>query len=87
MLKKIFAGYVHIPLVARVLLAFALGAVLGVWASYMPETSTAQINAIVKPFGDVLISLLKMVVFPIVFFSLVLGAASLPLKKSGKLGV
>lgn len=87
MLKKIFAGYVHIPLVARVLIAFALGAVLGVWASYMPETSTAQINAIVKPFGDVLISLLKMVVFPIVFFSLVLGAASLPLKKSGKLGV
>jgi Na+/H+-dicarboxylate symporter len=33
-----------------------------------------------------LVSMLKMVVYPIIFFSLILGAASLPLRKSGRVG-
>ena len=40
----------------------------------------------IAPFGSVLISLLKMVVIPIIFFSLIDGTAHLPIKKFGKLG-
>jgi len=41
----------------------------------------------VKPFGDVLIRLLKMIVMPVVFFSLVVGAASISPARLGKVGL
>lgn len=43
--------------------------------------------AVLAPFGTVLIAMLKMVVIPIIFLSLVTGAASLPLRKFGRLGM
>jgi Na+/H+-dicarboxylate symporter len=39
-----------------------------------------------SPFGSVFINMLKMIVVPIVFFSLVGGSAALPLRKLGKAG-
>lgn len=41
----------------------------------------------VKPFGDLFIRLLKMIVMPVVFFSLVVGAASISPARLGKVGV
>lgn len=76
-----------IPLVWRILLGFVLGIVLGLLVpkALSPE-ATAKTLSIVSPFGAVLVSMLKMVVYPIILFSLILGAASLPLKRSGRVG-
>lgn len=76
-----------IPLVWRIMIGFVLGIVLGLYVPKMlsPE-KVDQVISIVNPFGAVLVSMLKMVVYPIIFFSLILGASSLPLKRSGKVG-
>ena len=76
-----------IPLVWRIMIGFVLGIVLGLYVPKMlsPEKVDQVIN-IVNPFGAVLVSMLKMVVYPIIFFSLILGASSLPLRRSGKVG-
>ena len=46
-----------------------------------------KITAILSPFGTVLVNMLKMIVIPIIFFSLICGAASLPTKTFGKMGL
>lgn len=75
------------PLVWRILIGFVLGIVFGLTVSKtVGEDTMKTILAIVSPFGAVLVSMLKMVVYPIIFFSLILGAASLPLRKSGRVG-
>ncbi|MEB3011966.1 cation:dicarboxylase symporter family transporter [Parvimonas sp. D2] len=39
---------------------------------------------IVSPFGQVLVAMLKMIVIPVIFLSLIDGAASVPTKEFGK---
>ena len=74
-------------LVWKILFGFVLGTILGLAASrFLGEESSKTVLSLVAPFGSVLVSMLKMVVYPIIFFSLILGAASLPLKKSGRVG-
>lgn len=79
-----------IPLVYRIVIAFALGIFLGVTLScFSPAIGKerfANIIACISPFGTMLVSMLKMVVIPIIFFSLATGAATLPLKKFGRMG-
>ena len=74
------------PLVWRILVGFALGIALGLAASRLQPETLDRLVAIASPFGAVLVSMLKMVVYPIIFFSLVLGAASMPLRSSGRIG-
>src|SRR4051812_26764023 len=67
-------------LTVRVLIAIALGVILGVLA---PETAKAM-----KPLGDIFINLVKMVIGPIIFLTIVLGIANMAdLKKVGKVGL
>ena len=77
----------RIPLVGMILAGFLLGTALGLALSECcsPET-IRMVVPWVMPFGNVLVAMLKAVVCPIIFFSLILGAASLPLRKSGKVG-
>ena len=76
-----------IPLVWRILIGFALGMALGlILPKAIGGEATGKVLAFVSPFGAVLVSMLKMVVYPVIFFSLILGAASLPLRKSGRVG-
>ena len=76
-----------IPLVAKILAGFVLGTGLGlVLAECCPQETAGRIIPWIAPFGDVLVAMLKMVVYPIILFSLVVGAASLPLRSSGKVG-
>lgn len=76
-----------IPLVGKILLGFVLGTAIGLFLAEKCSPETVQkILPYVAPFGNVLVAMLKMVVYPIILFSLILGAASLPLKKSGKVG-
>jgi aerobic C4-dicarboxylate transport protein len=63
----------------RVLVAIAIGVILGVVA---PSTAKAM-----RPFGDTFVNLVKMVIAPIVFFTIVLGIATLgDLKRVGRVG-
>lgn len=85
-MKRFFSYYSAIPLVWRILIGFLLGIVLGIGASRIQSEELNAILPYIEPFGTLLISMLKMIVFPIIFFSLIIGAASLPLRESGKLG-
>jgi aerobic C4-dicarboxylate transport protein len=63
----------------RVLIAIALGVILGVAA---PGTAKAM-----RPLGDTFVNLVKMVIAPIIFLTIVLGIANMAdLKKVGKVG-
>ena len=90
MFKKIFTGYCSIPLAWRMGFAFAAGIIGGIAVFNLGESSNAacaeKIIGFIAPFGTILISMLKMIVIPIIFFSLISGSASLPLKKFGRIG-
>jgi aerobic C4-dicarboxylate transport protein len=67
-------------LTARVLVAIALGVVLGIVA---PGAGRAM-----KPLGDTFVALVKMVIGPIVFLTIVLGIANMhDLKRVGRVGL
>lgn len=90
MLKKICSGYCSTPLIYRIGAAFVIGILAGMALSYagtsMGQEWLHRVVAWISPFGTVLIAMLKMIVIPIIFFSLVCGASSLSVKKFGKLG-
>ncbi len=71
--------YRRIPVIYKILVGFLLGIIVG---AVVGEPITA-----LKPLGDLLIRLLKMIVAPIILFSLVVGAASISPRKLGKIGV
>lgn len=76
-----------IPLIGKILIGFVLGTAIGLaFSEFCAPETTAKVLPWVAPFGNVLVAMLKMVVYPIILFSLIIGAASLPLKKSGKVG-
>ena len=76
-----------IPQVAKILVGFVLGTVLGTVVSECCQAETVgKVVPWVAPFGDVLVAMLKAVVCPVILFSLVVGASSLPLRKSGRVG-
>ena len=77
----------RMPLVGKIMLGFVLGTGVGLYLAECCDLSTTnRILPYVMPFGNVLVAMLKMVVYPIILFSLILGAASLPLRRSGRLG-
>ncbi len=66
-------------LTVRVLLAITLGILTGYFS---PETATK-----LKPLGDLFINLIKMVIAPIIFLTIVLGISNMgDLKKVGRVG-
>ena len=91
MFKKIFNHYCAVPLFMKMAVAFVLGIIGGIVLFKLGESNSSalaeKIIQIIAPFGTVLISMLKMIVIPIIFFSLVSGSASLPIKKFGKIGI
>jgi aerobic C4-dicarboxylate transport protein len=69
----------HNNLTVQVLTAIFLGAVLGVAS---PDTARAM-----KPIGDTFVSLVKMVIAPVIFLTIVLGISSMhDLRKVGRVG-
>lgn len=91
LMNKVFKWYVSVSLALRVFVAFVAGSLLG-GLCWLTSSRTGQplmpaLLPWVSPFGAVLINMLKMIVIPIIFFSLVSGAASLPLKRFGAIGV
>jgi len=77
--KGLLGFYFGTSLVARILVATALGAAVGL--ALGPQA------AAVKPLGDLLLRLLRMIVVPVVFFSLVVGASSVSPSRLGSVGI
>src|SRR5262245_61603774 len=63
----------------QVLVAISIGVILGIVA---PETAKAM-----KPVGDTFVNLVKMVIGPVIFLTIVLGIGNMAdLKKVGRVG-
>lgn len=88
---NLFSWYRRIPLIYLNLGAFVLGCAAGLLlykaGVARGEGFLTQVVNILSPFGIILVNMLKMIVIPIIFFSLVYGAASLPTKTFGKMGI
>lgn len=73
-------------LLVRILVALVLGAVVGIILGYSPETAKAFVQH-TRFFGDLFVRLLKMIVVPVIFFSLIVGSASISPDMLGRVGV
>lgn len=72
-------------LMLKIFIAFVIGLVVGILL-WLSGVDISLYLKIVSPFGNVLVSMLKMIVVPVIFLSLISGAASLPTGKFGKIG-
>jgi Na+/H+-dicarboxylate symporter len=70
--------YRSVPIVYRIAVAFVLGSLLGL--------VVGDPMATLQPLGDLFVRLLKMLVIPIVFFSLLMGARRLTPSSLGRIG-
>ena len=90
-MRKIFRWYFRSPLILRIISCFVGGSVIGglLWyVSNVTGHSAGQVLiSYISPFGTVFVHMLKMIVIPVIFFSLVVGAASLPINKFGRIGL
>lgn len=87
----LISRYRSVPILYRMLGAFMAGAIIGLLCWYAEANYALalreSLDAWLSPFGLVFVNMLKMIVVPLIFFSLFLGASSLPLKKFGSIGV
>lgn len=90
-MRQLLRWYFKTSLVLRILVSFVLGSLIGAafwyWSQRSGDAPVQQIIAYVSPFGQVFVHMLKMIVVPIIFFSLVTGASSLPIKRFGRIGL
>jgi len=79
--------YFKSNLLSRIMIALVAGVVVGIALGYGdPDTVKAFVSN-TKVFGDIFIRLLKMIVVPVILFSLISGAASIAPSKLGRVGV
>ncbi len=90
-MKTLIRAYLNTSLVLRIFVGFVLGALAGAALWFFTNASGSNITdsviTYIAPFGTILVNMLKMIVIPVIFFSLVVGAASLPIKRFGRIGV
>ena len=73
-------------LVMKIIIGFIAGLIVGV-ALWLSNVNVSGYLKVVSPFGNVLVSMLKMVVVPVIFLSLVTGSASFLSGKFGNIGL
>ena len=78
--------YFGTNLLVRIVTGLVLGGIVGIALGFQPETAAAFIKY-TRIFGDIFVNLLKMIVVPVIFFSLIVGAASLSPSMLGRVGV
>ena len=81
-IKSVFSFYFKSNLLYRILFALVLGSALGM----LIDKNDDFINFL-TPFGDLFIRLLKMIMVPIIMFSLIVGTSSISPSHLGKVGV
>jgi len=83
--------YFRTSLILRIFVGFVLGSLTGgaLWGISLATKQPLAVNLApyISPFGTIFVNMLKMVVIPVVFFSLIVGAASLPIQKFGRVGL
>ena len=84
---KLFKWYSRVPLIYLNLGAFVFGCAVGLLLYWIGGAFLNNALAVLAPFGNILVSMLKMIVMPIIVCTLICGAASLPLKTFGKMGL
>lgn len=85
--RGVFDWYFKSNLLLRIMIGLIAGVVVGIVLGYGdPETASA-FAAKTRIFGDIFIRLLKMIVVPVIFLSLIGGAASVVPAKLGRVGV
>lgn len=80
--KGMFDWYFKSNLLVRILIGLILGAVFGLIFS-----GNSSLMAFFKPFGDVFIRLLKMIVIPVIAMTLISGTSSISPKSLGRVGI
>ena len=78
--------YFKTNLLTRILAGLILGAVVGIILGYLKTPVKPYVDS-VKFFGDIFVRLLKMIVVPVILFSLIAGAASIAPSRLGRVGV
>ena len=89
MWMKWFKTYQSISLIKRILVGFVLGVIFGVlfWIAGVEEEGfLGGLIFWISPFGDIFVRMLKMLVIPIIFTSLVIGAYDFPISKFRNVG-
>lgn len=81
----LYRKYIEYPVLQKILIGLILGAIVGLILGHYGYADA--VKTYVKPFGDLFVRLLKMLVMPIVFASLVVGAASISPARLGRVGV
>jgi Na+/H+-dicarboxylate symporter len=77
--------YFETNLLARILIGLVLGGILGIVLGGSPDTAKGFVTY-GQFFGDLFIRLLKMIVVPVILFSLITGAASITPSQIGRTG-
>ncbi|MDR3177207.1 MAG: dicarboxylate/amino acid:cation symporter [Desulfovibrio sp.] len=78
--------YFGTNLLLRILIGLMLGAVVGMFLAFSPDLAGPFV-AYTRFFGDLFVRLLRMIVVPVIFFSLIVGAASITVQQLGRVGV
>jgi len=78
--------YFRTNLLARILVGLILGALTGIVLGFFPDAIKPFVDN-VRFFGDLFVRLLKMIVVPVILFSLIAGAASIAPSRLGRIGV
>ncbi|GAB1455222.1 MAG: dicarboxylate/amino acid:cation symporter [Spirochaetia bacterium] len=84
--KGLFDWYFKTNLLTRILVGLILGAIVGIVLGFFGDAVKPYVDN-VKFFGDLFIRLLKMIVVPVILFSLIAGAASIAPSRLGRVGV
>ncbi len=97
--KKVLSLYFNSSLLKRIFGAFVFGSITGGILWYISSSNGYPSGDVVNnpilsfltsyllPLGEVFVKMLKMVVIPVVFFSLIVGASSLAVNKFGRVGL
>lgn len=74
----------RLSITTRILIGLVLGIIVGLFFTSSPGTASTYI----KPFGDLFLNLIKMIIVPLLLSSLVVGAASTgDVGKLGRIGI
>lgn len=84
--KGMFDWYFKSNLLARIMIALVAGVVVGIALGFGDPATTKAFVDNTKIFGDIFIRLLKMIIVPVILFSLIGGAASIAPSKLGRVG-
>src|SRR5579859_7161761 len=78
----------RVGLAWQILIGLVIGVATGLVLNHFPQMRDATISGLLQPAGDIFIKLIKMIVVPIVFTSMVVGIAGVGDGKSfGRIGL